>query len=82
MARLPDAERAALKPIPAWVRPTLPVLETGDGQVRTVRKRCLVYERMRAACGAFAREAELPRAAHGASPAEGLSLGATLEVRA
>jgi tRNA(Ile)-lysidine synthase len=75
MARLSGPEREALKLLPGWVRPTLPVLETPDGRVRTVRKRCLVYDRMRGACGAFTREAELPRAEHGASPAEALSLG-------
>ena len=75
MARLPEAEREALKAIPAWVRPTLPVLETPEGGVRMVRKRSLGHHRMLAACGAFTREAELPRPEHGASPAEALSLG-------
>jgi tRNA(Ile)-lysidine synthase len=58
--RLAPLERAALKPVPAWQRPTLPVLQTPDGALRTVRKRCLVQGRLLAACGAYARERELP----------------------
>jgi hypothetical protein len=62
-----------LQRLPAWQRPTLPVLLTADG-LRTVRKRCLVYERWLAACGAFTRECELPSPDRGATPAEGLSV--------
>jgi hypothetical protein len=58
--RLAPLERAALKPVPAWQRPTLPLLQTPDGALRTVRKRCLVQGRLLAACGAYARERELP----------------------
>jgi len=60
LARLEPAARAALAGVPSWQRPTLPILETPDGKLRMVRRRCLVHDRWLAACGAFAREAELP----------------------
>jgi len=60
-ARLSPAERAALRPVPPWVRPTLPVLETASGAVRLLSEaRPLAWSRLQAACGVYACEADLP----------------------
>lgn len=60
-ARLSKTERASLRPVPPWVRPTLPVLETSSGAVRLLPEaRPLASERLRAACGVYACEADLP----------------------
>jgi tRNA(Ile)-lysidine synthase len=73
LAQLPPAQRQALRDTPVWQRPTLPALLTPSG-LRTVRKRCLVHDRLLAACGAFAREADLPSRDRGATRAEALSV--------
>lgn len=62
-ARLSPAERATLRPVPAWARPSLPVLETESGAIRLAAEaRPLALERWRAACGVYACEADVPSA--------------------
>jgi hypothetical protein len=64
-ARLSPDERAALKPVPGWLRPALPVIETASGAVflpllaHPSQARSLVGERLRSACGEFTREREI-----------------------
>ncbi|HEX8570872.1 MAG TPA: tRNA lysidine(34) synthetase TilS [Caulobacteraceae bacterium] len=66
-ARLSRADREALRTVPAPFRPTLPVIETGAGAVACPlftmppAARSRVGERLRAACGAFSREQDIPR---------------------
>ena len=65
-ARMAAADRAALKAVPARLRPALPVAETASGAVfcplftMPEQARSLVGERWLAACGAVTREQEIP----------------------
>lgn len=75
-SRLSKAERASLSSAPLWARPTLPVLTTASGAVRLPPEaRPLALERLRAACGVYTREADLPPGPvrHGAARAGELS---------
>jgi tRNA(Ile)-lysidine synthase len=65
-ARLPEAQRAALKAAPGWLRPALPAFVEPEGEVSCpvtggpARACSLVAERLLAACGVITRERELP----------------------
>jgi tRNA(Ile)-lysidine synthase len=82
-ARLPKAQRDALRCIPAAARPTLPVLVNGAetvtcpllAEVPGVRVRPLVATRLAGALGLIRTEAEAVSAAHGAGAVCALSWG-------
>ena len=79
--RLSAMERAALRAVPAAFRGTLPVVETASGAVSCPlftmprQARPLGGERLRAACGAFTREQDVPASVvNGAARAGALSV--------
>jgi tRNA(Ile)-lysidine synthase len=62
-ARLPSAERAALRSLPPEARPVLPAIVRPDGGVTSpvlargpATARALAHDRVRAACGAISKE--------------------------
>lgn len=59
-SRLSKPDREALRDLPPWVRPTLPVLESPTGAARLAPARSLMGRRLLAAAGAYLREADLP----------------------